>query len=149
LGEATILPRRVSELSEGQKFRLRLAAGMQRALGGRGSATLMVDEFAASLDRVTARSVAHTLARWVRRERSVRLVVATAHDDVLEWLGPDALVFVPLDGECECRWAVARAGGGAGARGVRPAAEHTLSAGRAAGAERSCRVSLAPGGRTR
>lgn len=104
LAEATLLPRRVSELSDGQRFRLRLAVGMQRALSRTGVATLMVDEFAASLDRVTARSVSCTLARWVRRERRVRLVAATAHDDVLAWLRPDALVWVPMDGACVCRW---------------------------------------------
>lgn len=108
LAEATILPRRVSELSEGQRFRLRLAVAMQRALRKPSHATLFIDEFAAALDRATARSVACTLARWVRRERHVRLVAATAHDDVLEWLRPDALVWVPLDQQPVCRWIGAR-----------------------------------------
>jgi len=108
LAEATLLPRRVSELSQGQRFRLRLAAAMQRALRKPGLVTLFIDEFAASLDRTTARSVACTLARWVRRERHVRLVVATAHDDVLEWLRPDALVWVPLNQQRVCRWIGAR-----------------------------------------
>ncbi len=80
LAEATLLARRVRELSEGQRFRLELAVAMQRALKGSGRragvATLFVDEFAASLDRATARSVC-AMARWARREKRVRLVAAT------------------------------------------------------------------------
>lgn len=105
LADATLLPRRASELSEGQRFRLHLARAMQRARRTGPVPTLFIDEFAACLDRTTARSVAVTLARGIRREKHTRLVVATAHDDVLEWLRPDALLWVPIDGPCVCRWA--------------------------------------------
>ena len=88
---------------------------------------IMIDEFASTLDRTTARCVCRALRRWVMRcgalkhgehgehrggradrigvrnrfeEPEVRVVVASAHDDIAAWLEPELI-------------AVARLGGGA------------------------------------
>jgi len=101
LSEARLLPRRTAELSEGQRHRYELARAMARAgAPGRRGVTLLVDEFASTLDRAAARGLAGTASRWAR-ESGVRLVCATAHDDVLEWLAPRILVVVGMDGRVE------------------------------------------------
>lgn len=101
LADARLLARPGRTLSEGERFRLALALAMTRA--GRtpalplpGGVVLVVDEFASVLDRVTAASVARALRRWVRPPGPMRVIVATAHDDVLEALAPDVLVEAPL-----------------------------------------------------
>ncbi|MFP4144834.1 MAG: ATP-binding cassette domain-containing protein [Phycisphaeraceae bacterium] len=97
LGDAFALLRTPAELSEGQRYRLQLARVMA-SLQPVGPAELTVvlgDEFAATLDRPTARVTARHLARWARRE-NVCLVLATSHDDLLEPLEPDVLIHKPL-----------------------------------------------------
>lgn len=99
LAEATVFARRPAELSDGQRFRLRLAVMMARACSRGGPSLVLVDEFASTLDRTTARCVARTFWRWVSRNGSVRAVCATAHNDILEPLSPAVLAYVPLGGE--------------------------------------------------
>jgi len=107
LGEAPLLVRRPARLSDGERWRLALACAMARA-GRRGGgapadhglearATLLIDEFASILDRTTGVNLARTLRRFARRS-GVRVVCATAHDDILEPLAPDLLVAIELDG---------------------------------------------------
>jgi uncharacterized protein len=111
LADATLLARTPSRLSEGERFRLRLAlamASIHRAAASRGDrtgrarcgVTLLIDEFASMLDRTTARCLCLALRRWLDRAGSegVRVVVATAHHDVARWLEPEWTVVVPLGG---------------------------------------------------
>ena len=95
LAEASLLPRAAGALSTGQRARLTIAAAMARCTPG---CVLIIDEFAAVLDRVTARSLASALAKWCRTN-DVSLVVAAAQDDTLEALRPDLLVAMPLPGD--------------------------------------------------
>lgn len=99
LAEATVFARRPDELSDGQRFRLRLAVMMARAASRGSPALVLMDEFASTLDRTTARCVARTFWRWVSRNGSVRAVCATAHHDIMEPLSPAVLAYVPLGGE--------------------------------------------------
>lgn len=98
LGDAPVMLRRPSELSDGQRYRLRLAHAMALAEADHNAAlrVVLADEFAATLDRRTASNVASQLRKWVRRQSSVCVVCATTHDDLLEPLEPDVLVEVPL-----------------------------------------------------
>ncbi|GIW74671.1 MAG: hypothetical protein KatS3mg103_1193 [Phycisphaerales bacterium] len=96
LAEAAVLPKPAGVLSTGQRARLALACAMDRCPAG---GVLVADEFAAVLDRVTARSLAMTLARWCRGQARATLVLACAHDDLIEALRPDLLVVMPLPGE--------------------------------------------------
>lgn len=114
LADATVLPRLPRELSEGERFRLTVALALERASRRAGLATLVVDEFATSLDRPTARGVARTLRRWVNRAHDagtarLRVVVATPHDDLVADLAPDLLAR-PL--VCRAMRASKAAGGG-------------------------------------
>ncbi|MCC6950871.1 MAG: hypothetical protein IT433_05435 [Phycisphaerales bacterium] len=89
LGEPGLFARTPRELSEGERFRLRLALALHEAQSGPAAQPLLlVDEFASALDRVTARTLCMCLRRWTARHQ-VRVVCATAHDDVAPWLAPD------------------------------------------------------------
>jgi len=92
LGEAMLWARAPRELSEGQRARLGIALAMARA-PARGDTLLVIDECCSTLDRVTARCVARTLRRWCTGRRAVRVLCATAHDDLAPALEPDLELF--------------------------------------------------------
>ncbi len=103
LGDALVMLRRPSELSEGQRTRLRLAQAMGRLRGlpPDKPVTLLIDEFAAPLDRVTAAVLARQMRRWVdqmhaQRPGGLSAVIATTHEDLVEALAPDVLVYKDL-----------------------------------------------------
>lgn len=99
LADALVVARGPCELSEGEKARVRLALAMARARSQHREVALLLDEFASVLDRVSARGVCATLARWVKHASPrVSCVVATAHDDVAQWLAPDVIVRCTLRG---------------------------------------------------
>jgi energy-coupling factor transporter ATP-binding protein EcfA2 len=98
LADASILGRRIHELSTGQRWRLALARAMLRTqrLGSRRHATLIVDEFASMVDAASARSLCRTLRRWITT-RPIRAVCATHDDSLLESLAPEVLAYQPLN----------------------------------------------------
>lgn len=94
LNDAFVMLRKPSELSEGQRYRLKLARLMASVRGGRRKTlkVVLADEFGAALDRLTASVIAQNIRRWTRREGRVCFVAATAHDELLEALEPDVLI---------------------------------------------------------
>ncbi|MGC4034063.1 MAG: ATP-binding cassette domain-containing protein [Tepidisphaeraceae bacterium] len=96
LAEAWTYLQKPHELSEGQRWRLRLAIAVARALHVPAGEVviLAIDEFCAVLDRVTARIVARALRRLIDRPGPAKLaaVVATSHDDLPPALMPDRTV---------------------------------------------------------
>ncbi len=105
LGEARVLMTSPESLSDGQRWRLRLAMTIGRIIRrhaksqakGRVERHLLVaDEFAAVLDRVTAcivaRSVRKAVDRLSRTGVCVAAAVATSHDDLTPALLPDRVV---------------------------------------------------------
>jgi hypothetical protein len=100
LNDAFVMLRRPGELSDGQRYRLRLAQTIAHVETKASDAPLPVvlaDEFGATLDRVTAAVIAHNLRKWVTRARCC-FIAATTHDDLLEPLRPDVLVYKALGG---------------------------------------------------
>jgi ABC-type ATPase with predicted acetyltransferase domain len=102
LGEACTYLRRPVELSDGQRWRLRLAVAIHRATamrlaggrnGGREAIVLVADEFCAVLDRVSAAVVARSLRRTIDRLHRAGLpiaaLLATSHEDLRRALRPD------------------------------------------------------------
>lgn len=87
LAEAWTYLKRVCDLSDGQRWRLRLAI----AIVLHDNRIIASDEFCAPLDRITARVVAACLRRTVTAA-GLRAVVATSHDDLADALQPDVLV---------------------------------------------------------
>ncbi len=87
LNEAFLMLRRFGELSDGQKYRYRIA----KMMDAKRASVWIFDEFAALLDRVTAKVVAYTVQKTARLLGKT-LVVATTHEDLLEDLKPDVLI---------------------------------------------------------
>jgi ABC-type ATPase with predicted acetyltransferase domain len=118
LGEARLLLRSPAELSDGQRYRFRLALGIA-TLRSQESAHreqqevrsprmadpclptsgrwLVADEFSSALDRTLARVVAFNLRRLATRT-GVGLLLATTHEDIGADLDPDVHVRCDLDG---------------------------------------------------
>ncbi len=93
LGEAHLLLRTPAELSDGQRYRFRLALGLSRR-----PQWIVADEFTATLDRTLARVIAFNIRRLSDRT-GTGFLLATTHEDVAEDLSPDLHVQCRLDGE--------------------------------------------------
>jgi ABC-type ATPase with predicted acetyltransferase domain len=86
LNDAFLFLRKYSQLSDGQRFRYRLAKFLES-----NKHWLIVDEFAATLDRDTAKIVAYNLQKLARQQGKA-VIVATTHDDLTDDLAPSVLV---------------------------------------------------------
>ena len=86
LNDAFLFLREYGQLSEGQRYRYRVARMIDE---GRGF--WLADEFCSTLDRVTARVVVFNIQRMARRSGAT-LVVATSHTDLVEDLCPSVVV---------------------------------------------------------
>lgn len=86
ISDAWIYIRKPSELSDGQRYRLKLAKIMEQ-----DADVWIADEFGAVLDRVTAKIVAFNIQKIARRLGKT-FMVATTHTDLAEELGPDLTI---------------------------------------------------------
>jgi len=84
-----------ANLSEGQKYRFRLA----RALAT-GKKIIFADEFCSNLDRITAAVIAYNIRRFAKRN-GVTFFLASSHEDILADLQPDVLVVKRFAGPAE------------------------------------------------
>ena len=94
LGEVWCYLSPASRLSAGQRFRLRLAIAVHRATqiaARHGGAIVLADEFANSLDRITARLVSRNLRRALTGS-PIAALLATAHEDLEPALAPDSII---------------------------------------------------------
>jgi len=86
INDAYLAIRKPAELSDGQRYRLRLAKLLSTPAD-----VWVADEWGAILDRVTAKTISYNAAK-LARARGVTLMVATTHTDLEEELGPDLIV---------------------------------------------------------
>lgn len=86
ISDAWIYIRKPSELSDGQRYRLKLAKVMEQ-----NADVWVADEFGAVLDRETAKVVAFNMQKVARREGKT-FMVATTHTDLKEELGPSLTI---------------------------------------------------------
>lgn len=86
LNDAYLFIRKPSELSDGQRYRFRLAKIIESK-----AQVWIADEFLAVLDRTTARVIAFNLQK-VARKAGATLMVATTHTDMVLDLAPNLLV---------------------------------------------------------
>jgi ABC-type ATPase with predicted acetyltransferase domain len=86
LNDAYLLVRKPSELSDGQRYRFRIAL-----LIASGCRVWVADEFGAVLDRVTAKVVAFNLRKQAAKVGAT-VIVATTHKDLREELAPTIYV---------------------------------------------------------
>jgi ABC-type ATPase with predicted acetyltransferase domain len=94
LGEARLLLRTPGELSDGQRYRFRMTFALSRR------SPILLDEFAAVLDRTLAKVLAFNLRKLVTRT-GVGVLCATTHDDLVEDLNPDVHIRCLGDGEVQ------------------------------------------------
>jgi ABC-type transport system involved in cytochrome c biogenesis ATPase subunit len=83
LNDAFLFLRKYSELSDGQKYRYRLAKLIES-----GKQWWIMDEFCATLDRDTAKIIAFNLQKLARQQGKA-VIAATTHGDLLEDMNPN------------------------------------------------------------
>lgn len=71
-------------LSNGQKFRADLAISLQSGA--------VIDEYTSVVDRNVAKAASTSMSKYVRRNNIKRVVLATVHRDILEFLEPDWVI---------------------------------------------------------
>jgi energy-coupling factor transporter ATP-binding protein EcfA2 len=72
-------------LSNGEQYRATLAYLVSSAKDGE---VILVDEYTSVVDRDVAKAMSFALQKYIRRENK-RIILATCHYDILEWLMPD------------------------------------------------------------
>ncbi|MDY7537598.1 hypothetical protein QN372_00395 [Undibacterium sp. RTI2.1] len=82
LNDAYLFIRKPQELSDGQRYRFKLAKLIES-----GASVWVADEFLAVLDRTTAKVLAFNLQK-VARQHGATLIVATTHTDMVADLAP-------------------------------------------------------------
>jgi len=114
LGEAALWVRPFEGLSEGEKFRARLARAMAlhtrgttasispppQGVGHPPAAPLLCDEFCASLHRRAAKAISFGLRKLVTR-RCLSVVLACANEDIIADLQPNVIVWFRGRGRCD------------------------------------------------
>jgi ABC-type ATPase with predicted acetyltransferase domain len=86
LNDAYLFIRKPQELSDGQRYRFRLAKIIES-----GAKVWTADEFLAVLDRTTAKVIAFNLQK-VARKVGATLIVATTHTDMVADLAPSLYI---------------------------------------------------------
>ena len=84
--DAYLYCRRPSELSDGQRYRFKLAKAIEQ-----GADVWVADEFLAILDRTSAKVIAYTLQKMARKVGAT-VLVATTHTDMVPDLAPDLCI---------------------------------------------------------
>lgn len=86
LSDANLFLRKPKELSDGQRYRFKLAKMIES-----GAKVWMADEFLALLDRVTAKVIAYNIQK-IARKTGATLIVATTHRDMVQDLSPNLYI---------------------------------------------------------
>ena len=84
-----------ANLSEGQKYRFRLAMALAA-----GKKFVFADEFCSNLDRITAVVIAYNINKFAKRT-GVTFILASSHEDMLLDLAPDVLVVKELSAKTQ------------------------------------------------
>lgn len=84
-----------AHLSEGQKYRYRLAMSLAA-----GKKYIIADEFCSNLDRITAAVIAHNIRKFALATGTVFLLASSCEDILIDLL-PDVLVVKDIDGPAE------------------------------------------------
>jgi hypothetical protein len=86
INDAYLWVRKPAELSDGQRYRFRLAKVIET-----GAMVWVADEFLAVLDRTSAKVIAFSLQKVARRAGAT-VIVATTHTDMVADLCPDLFI---------------------------------------------------------
>jgi hypothetical protein len=101
LNDAFCVLNQPMNLSDGQKYRFRLAVALGSTgsphAGGSGAKFIFADEFCSELDRITAAVISYNIHKYAKRT-GVTFILASSHEDILLDLAPDVLVIQELSG---------------------------------------------------
>jgi ABC-type ATPase with predicted acetyltransferase domain len=101
LNDAFCVLNKAANLSDGQKYRFRLAVALGSTgspqAGVSGAKFIFADEFCSELDRITAAVISYNIQRYAKRT-GVTFILASSHEDILLDLSPDVLVVQELSG---------------------------------------------------
>ena len=92
LNDAFCVLNQPANLSDGQKYRFRLAMALAAQ-----KKFIFADEFCSELDRITASAIAYNIHKFAK-QTGITFVLAASHEDVLIDLEPDVLVIKELSG---------------------------------------------------
>jgi ABC-type lipoprotein export system ATPase subunit len=81
-------------LSNGEQFRVTLARLIAEA--EQANAEVLIDEFSSVVDRQVAKIASYAVAKYARRSGR-KMVLASCHEDILEWLRPDWIIRPDLE----------------------------------------------------
>ncbi len=95
LGDVFCVLNQPANLSDGQKWRFRLAMAMAAQ-----KKYIFADEFCCGLDRITAAVIAYNIHKFAKKT-GVTFILAGSHEDILLDLAPDVLVVKELSGPTE------------------------------------------------
>ncbi len=98
LNDAFLFLRTYNQLSDGQKYRYKLAKVIES-----GKGWWLMDEFCACLDRDTAKIIAFNLQK-IARQQGKTVIVATTHDDLFDDLKPSVYVYKRFGKEIEINY---------------------------------------------
>jgi ABC-type ATPase with predicted acetyltransferase domain len=98
LNDAFLFVRRYSQLSDGQRYRYRLAKLIES-----GAQWWIMDEFCATLDRETAKIVAFNVQKLARKLGKA-VVAATTHTDLFDDLAPSVHIHKRFGREIEVKY---------------------------------------------
>ncbi len=99
LGDAHLWVRPFEALSDGEKFRAKLARAVARHTRAPSAAPLLCDEFCSTLHRRVAKAISYCLHKLVTR-RGLSVVLACSNEDVIADLQPHTIVWMK-GGKCE------------------------------------------------
>jgi ABC-type lipoprotein export system ATPase subunit/GNAT superfamily N-acetyltransferase len=80
-------------LSNGEQFRANLAKSLID-----DKEVQLIDEYTSVIDRTVAKSASHSISKWIRKENKKKVIFASCHEDIIEWLQPD-WIYNPLEGK--------------------------------------------------
>jgi len=92
LGDVFCILSQPANLSDGQKYRFRLAMALAM-----GKKFVFADEFCSNLDRITAAVISYNVHKFAKRN-GVTFILASSHEDILLDLAPDVLIVKELCG---------------------------------------------------
>ena len=71
-------------LSNGERFRADLSRSIEN--------NVVIDEFTSVVDRNVAKAASMALCKYIKKNNIKNVVLATCHEDVLDWLEPDWVI---------------------------------------------------------
>jgi ABC-type ATPase with predicted acetyltransferase domain len=98
LNDAFLFLRTYEQLSDGQKYRYKIAKMIES-----GAQFWILDEFAATLDRDTAKIVAYNLQKLARQQGKA-VLAATTHTDLFEDLNPSVYIYKKFGKEIDIHY---------------------------------------------